>query len=152
MKTHELKQNYKLFDDAKLRRKNAWILKNDCGYHVGDILNLKCFAFGNYYRSAGPVALDGEEGVWDHLRITDENNADTIKTKIISIIIAEDWNSEEDLGIPVFAIKENGEVDLMKIFNTGKVIANKFGTDKLPEDYVIVETEMIDDRSRKKSC
>lgn len=46
MKVHELKLDTKYFEDAKSGKKNFEIRKNDRGYQIGDVLELK--AYKNY--------------------------------------------------------------------------------------------------------
>lgn len=146
MKVHELKLDTKYFDEVKDGNKNFEIRKNDRGYQIGDVLELKAYVG---QESAEDESLDvgyawtehlPEEGydIWENC---EEELADTFKVKVTLVITAEKYNEKCDFTDPT--ILEN-ELDYkFGVRGTQKVLKEYFGTDRLPNDYVLMQVKVI---------
>lgn len=144
MKTHELKQESDYFDQQKDKIKKFEIRKNDRDYQIGDILELKRYHSKlGYSRAVEIVCTDEitmEPVKGKTLKLCEEDEADTLKVKVTSIMTASEWNSPDAY---IFADMHTtfSHSDLISI---SKVLKGYFQTDTLPDDYVILETEVIE--------
>jgi ASC-1-like (ASCH) protein len=141
MKTHELKLDIKYFDDVKSGKKNFEIRKNDRDFQVGDVLQLKAYENG-MYRHTIQREVRGK-GFEDWTRASSAEQADTIKVKVVDIIIPKDWWSIlNKFGInndPVMT--KSGFMFSPKEVLT--VLEDYFSTDRLPDGYVILGVEVV---------
>ena len=134
MKTHELKLDIKYFDDVKSGKKKFEIRKNDRDFVVGDILDLKAWD-----SSLGQYAFKKKDEKWhSYGRL-----ADTIKVKVVDIIIPKDWWSIlNKFGInngPVMT--KHGFMFLPKEVLT--VLEDYFYSDRLPDGHVVLGIEVL---------
>jgi len=142
LKIHELKLDIKYFEDEKAGKKNFVIRKNDRDYQVGDVLELKAYVS---QESAEEEGLDVgyawtehlyEEGydIWENC---EGELADTFKVKVKEVIKAEqlnqgDWNDET-----LEAMRKINWPNVME------VLVDYFDTDRVPDDYVLMEVEVV---------
>lgn len=141
MKTHELKLDIKYFDDVKSGKKNFEIRKNDRDFQVGDVLNLKAYENGMYQHTIQREVRG--KGFEDWTRASSAEQADTIKVKVVDIIIPKDWWSIlNKFGInngPVMT--KSGFMFLPKEVLT--VLEDYFSNDRLPDGSVILGIEVV---------
>ncbi|WP_270745219.1 DUF3850 domain-containing protein [Lactococcus petauri] len=137
MKTHELKLDVKYFDDVKNGTKNFEIRKNDRDFKVGDILILKAFMPGlKTYVKWGEVIDPLNNFRMSHNYMScAENEADTIKVKIVEIM---GWYqlSEPDDEKSMFSLEE---VDIQ----IKQVLKDYFEVDRLPKGFAILGIEAV---------
>ncbi|ATY87920.1 DUF3850 domain-containing protein [Lactococcus lactis] len=140
MKTHELKLDIKYFDDVKSGKKNFEIRKNDRDFQVGDILELKAWEKDSFvfWRT---TSSENHEDYWQTCL---KEKADTIKVKVIDIILPKAWWSI----LNKFGIN-NGPVMTKSSFMFSPkevltVLEGYFSTDRLPDDYVILGIEVVE--------
>lgn len=137
MKTHELKLDIKYFDDVKSGKKNFEVRKNDRDFQVGDILEMK--AWGS---SLGQHAFKKKDEKWhSYGRL-----ADTIKAKILNVVLADEYNTFQESvnGIPQ-SIKWANSYQETYIKTINGVLKEYFSTDRLPDDYVILGIEVVEE-------
>lgn len=137
MKIHELKLDIKYFDDVKSGKKNFEVRKNDRDFQVGDILKMK--AWGS---SLGQHAFKKKDEKWhSYGRL-----ADTIKAKILNVVLADEYNNFQESvnGIPQ-SIKWANSYQETYIKTINGVLKEYFSTDRLPDDYVILGIEVVEE-------
>lgn len=143
MKTHELKLDIKYFDDVKSGKKNFEIRKNDRGYEVGDILELKAWDKDSFvfWRT---TSSDNHEDYWQTCL---KEKGDTIKAKITMINGTEEFNMGLDFGdrLKKDFLCTNIKYPNAKPFMASevrKVLNDYFSTDRLPDGYVVLGIEV----------
>lgn len=138
-RTLTLKQAPKYFEEVKSKIKGFEIRKNDRGYRVGDILELKKFDKEHgYLRSFKALTLNkGTIGVDIYHEECDEAEADTIKVKVKEVVTADELN---------FGDWDDDTLEKMQAFSWPKVMevmVDFFDTDTLPADYVLLDIEVV---------
>lgn len=137
MKIHELKLDIKYFDDVKSGKKNFEVRKNDRDFQVGDILKMKVWG-----SSLGQHAFKKKDEKWhSYGRL-----ADTIKAKILNVVLADEYNNFQESvnGIPQ-SIKWANSYQETYIKTINGVLKEYFSTDRLPDDYVILGIEVVEE-------
>lgn len=143
MKTHVLKLDIKYFEDEKSGKKNFVIRKKDRDYQAGDVLELKAYVG---QESAEEEGLDVgyawtehlfEEGydIWENC---EGELADTFKVKVKEVVEAEQLNQgdwDDDTLEAMWNIDWPYAVE---------VLADYFNTDRMPDDYVLMEVEVVE--------
>lgn len=128
MKIHELKLDIKYFDEVKNGNKNFEIRKNDRDFQVGDTLELKV-----WNSSLGLYAYRATDGKWhSYGRL-----AETIKQKVKEVITAEQLNQGDWDDETLEAMRNINWSNVME------VLVDYFDTDQVPDDYVLMEVEVI---------
>lgn len=130
MTTHELKLDIRYFDDVKSGKKNFEIRKNDRDFKVGDTLILEAFRNGHYvaWETAGPPT---DYGQWESC---EKKWSDFINVKVVEL---ENHKSLSELGY-------YNRLDFLGIDPSAvlKVLKEYFGTDKIPDNYVLLGIEV----------
>ena len=137
MKTIELKQEPQYFNAQEVRIKKFELRKNDRDYQVGDILKLK-----RYHKDWGYLksfkALSLSKG-WDTFyKPCRKEEADTLEVQVKTILTAEQVNQlcwEKETLEAIERMEPEKVFEVLKAF---------FQTNQLPEDYVLMETEVLE--------
>ena len=138
MKIHKLKLDTRYFNNVKSGKKKFEIRKNDRDFQVGDILELKKYKSYKSGKKPHYVRTDGDSV----LKTYNSDRADTIKTKVRSIIKAESWNMDKNFTDPlIFEDKMKFKHGLVGV---SKVLKEYFGTEEVPDGYVVMAIEVIE--------
>lgn len=158
MKIHKLKLDNDYFNDVESGIKNFEIRKNDRGFQVGDILELKRYNSElGYLRIVEFFCADEpvKGGVLKEgfLEQCEEDEADTIKVKVICILSALEVNEGIDFMNynPKVSLFEDEALPFLKAgwrnnWNYDyflNVLKEYFHMNCLPEDYVVLGIEVI---------
>ncbi|MFP7215891.1 DUF3850 domain-containing protein [Lactococcus garvieae] len=136
MKTHELKLDIKYFDEVKSGKKNFEIRKNDRDFKVGDILVLKAFNEGFYAQKGSSWHTMGSDCCF-----YTEEQADTIKVKVVSVLKPRTVNAKKYYGRGWKA--EDSSVYISN-FTVIDVLKEYFHTNHLPNDHVVLGIEVVE--------
>lgn len=143
MKTHELKLDIKYFDDVKSGKKNFEIRKNDRDFQVGDVLKLRAYVKGlKSFAKWGEIIDPFNNFRMSHNYMTcAEEEADTIKVKVTTIITSQKYNEKCQFTDP--SILEQELNYKFGISGSQKILKDYFYTDRLPDGCVILGIEVV---------
>ena len=139
MKAHELKLDFKYFEDAKSGKKNFVIRKNNRDYKVGDVLKKRAFMPGlKTYVKWGEVIDPLNNFRMSHYYIScAKEEADSITQKVKEVITAEQLNQGDWDDETLEAMRNINWPNVME------VLVDYFDTDHMPDGYVLMEVEVI---------
>lgn len=127
MKTHELKLDDKYFGEVKSGKKNFEIRKNDRNFQVGDVLELRRW--------------DGVYVKGDLMNVK-KQEADTLKVRVTWMLDQFENTNKWKAALKYLMDASNEKADdtAEKI---SEVLEQYFHTNHLPDDYVVLGTEVV---------
>jgi len=159
MTIHELKLDTEIFPGVQSKLKNFEIRKNDRNFQVGDTLILKAFKKGKYVvgytgYSSHPETQSLEIIGWKNCK---KAEAEIIKVKVMSKFDADGVNEAFDGAIQIEKENDDGRSIPTIFMSVGisprheingqdvvRVLQNYFNTDRMPEDYVLLGIEVLE--------